>query len=134
MGGVKGKFDLEEVKRLITLYWKGNSSTLWFSARSRSIDSVIKVLLCNETEAEKTILDGLMKLKNTDFCRSKMQWDTIVDEYGLEDYHDLNWYIKFSICHDDGQNTLEQISFHPLEKEMRLIDERNLKVTSKNRE
>jgi hypothetical protein len=82
-------------------------------------------------DAETKILDGLLKLKESDFCRSNMQWNTVVDEYGLENYFGINWYIKFTIEHESGVEILEQISFHPLEKKMRLADGRELTVTLK---
>lgn len=123
-----GKFDLGEVKKLILSYRRGESNALWFSARTRSIDSVINVFSCNETAAESIILDGLMTLESADFCRSHLQWESIVDEYGLENYLGFNWYIKFTLDDEEGIKSLEQISFHPLEKEMKLADGRNLKV------
>lgn len=125
-----GKYSLAVVKQLVDQYKQGNNTALWFSARSRSLDAVVKVLSCNDVDAETTILDGLLKLKDSDFCRSNMQWNTFVDEYGLENYLGINWYIKFTI-EQNGVETLEQISFHPLEKNMRLADGRQLTATLK---
>ncbi len=126
-----GKYSLAVVKNLVDQYKQGNNTALWFSARSRSLDAVVKVLFCNEVDAETKILDGLLRLKESDFCRSNIQWNTVVDEYGLENYLGYNWYIKFTIERQSSVETLEQISFHPLEKNMRLADGRELTANLK---
>ena len=123
-----GKFSLDLVKKLIIQYRSGDNTALWFSARSRSLDCVINVFLCSEVEAESRILDGILQLKKSDFHRSNIQWDLIVDEYGLENYLGYNWYVKFTVDNQNGLETLEQISFHLLEKKMRLADGRELTV------
>lgn len=122
-----GRYSLQELKDLVVEYRSGNGEALWFSARSRSLDCVVRVLSCTEVAAECTILDGLVRLKDSDFCRSRLQWDDVVDEYGLENYCGQNWYIKFMICQDDTKS-IEQISFHPLEKDMILANGKILRA------
>jgi hypothetical protein len=122
----RGKYTLDDVKKLIVEYRNGNNSSLWFAARTRSLDAVINVFMCNEKDAEKIILDGIFRLQNSDFCRSNLQWGLVMDEYGLESYLGHNWYIKFYISKEDGLEALEEVSFHPLEKDMHLTDGRIL--------
>ena len=56
-------------------------------------------------------------------------WESICDEYGLEGYLGYNWYVKFTI----EESELEQISFHPCEKDMTLANGRTL-TSSINRD
>ena len=125
------KFDLEEVKQLVEAYLRGENG-VWFSARSASIDYVVKVLLCDVGEAESVIVKGLLRLQPDDFHKRVLivKWDNVVaDEYGLENYLGHNWYIKFLVEDDGGEKVLNEVSFHPTEDEMRLADGRTLSVT-----
>ena len=54
---------------------------------------------------------------------------SICDEYGLEGYLGYNWYVKFTI----EESELDQISFHPCEKDMTLANGRTL-TSSINRD
>lgn len=122
------KFDLKDVKRLAQDYLDGKMQTINFTAPRRSTESVVAVLFCTPILANQKIATGLLKVKETDFYGRKWQWGDVFDEYGLEDYEGHNWYIKFSIVTNDGEY-IEEVSFHPLEKEMTLLDGRTLKVT-----
>ena len=115
------KFNLDEVKQLAR-DWLGGKQGGWFSASTCSVDYVIHVFECTQVEAESIILDGILKLKILDFSRRISMWDSIADEYGLEAYLGYNWYVKFMI--EDGE--LEQISFHPCEKDMTLANSRTI--------
>lgn len=94
------KFDLSEVHRLVN-DWKAGKETGWFSATSASIDYVAFVFSCRDTEAEKIVLEAILKLEPSDFSRRILQWDVdVADLYGLEGFLGYDWYIKFLI--DDG--------------------------------
>jgi len=115
------KFDLDQVKQLAG-EWMGGKHCGWFSATSCSVDYVIHVFECTQTEAEVIILDGILKLENADFSRRVSMWDSVADEYAIESYLGYNWYVKFMV--EDGD--LEQISFHPCEKDMTLANGRTI--------
>lgn len=112
---------LEEVFKIVD---SGEPDRIWFSARSRSIDAVIKAYMntqCPKTieGAQNFILSGIKTLTPNDFVESVYQWDCIADVYGII-YDERSWYVKFRI---DENNDLEQISFHPPTKEMKTISE-----------
>lgn len=116
------KYPLSEVKRLIN-EWKQGKDAGFFSAPSASTEYVIHIFSCRQEEAEKIILDGILKLEESGFGRQALQLDVVVvDIYGLESYLGYDWYVKFLI--EDG--TLDEISFHPLERDLKLADGRNL--------
>lgn len=115
------KFDLDQVKQLAR-EWMGGKHCGWFSATSCSVDYVIHVFECTQNEAEAIILDGILKLENADFSRRISMWDSVADEYAIEGYLGYNWYVKFMVEEGD----LEQISFHPCEKDMTLANGRTI--------
>ena len=125
----KPKYDLADVKSLILDFVNGNSDAIWFSCLSRSVQYVVRVIHCDSDGAIRVITDGMQKLTEKDFVRSVIVFDEIKDEYGLEGYLDHNWYIKFSISEDDGERFLDQLSFHPVERPLKLADQRVLPVT-----
>lgn len=113
------RYPLPEVRRLI------EEKRYWFPAKPRSIHAVISVFEdlgtgIQESEAVSYILEAVSRLKTADFCESVLQWNDpkcIADVYGImKDGHP--WYVKLRI--DD--NELEEISFHPPEKQMRLAN------------
>ena len=118
------KFDLADVKLLVR-EWMGGKHCGWFSATTCSVDYVIHIFECTQTVAESIIFDGILKLETEDFSRRVSMWDSVADEYGLESYLGHNWYIKFLV--EDG--TLEQISFHPCEKDMMLANGRTTQAS-----
>jgi hypothetical protein len=121
----KPKFDLEEVKGLAARFLNGEK-TILFSAPRRSIEKVIEVFCCSFQEAQKIIANGLILLKSECFHRRILQWEDVFDEYGLEDFQGFNWYVKFLIIKKDS-DCIEEVSFHPLEKNMVLQNGRILK-------
>ena len=128
---MSSKYALGEIKQLVEARLKGDE-TIWFSARSASIDYVIKVLVVTELEAESIILNGILKLGDNDFHRRVLMvnWaNEIADEYGLEGYHGHNWYIKLLVEDEANGRVVNEISFHPTEDEMRLANGRVLQVT-----
>lgn len=121
------KFNLDDVKRLAG-DWLTGKQCGWFSATSCSIDYLIHIYECTQVEAESIILRGILKLQNEDFNRRISMWGKVADEYGLEGYLTYNWYVKFMI--EDGD--LEQISFHPCEKDMTLANGRTITASLNN--
>lgn len=121
------KFNLDDVKRLAG-DWLTGKQCGWFSAPSCSIDYLIHIYECTQVEAESIILRGILKLQNEDFNRRISMWGKVADEYGLEGYLTYNWYVKFMI--EDGD--LEQISFHPCEKDMTLANGRTITASLNN--
>lgn len=117
----QARYPLADVFSIIS---SGDSERVWFSAPSRSIDKVIKVYMKTNTpktiqEAQNFIMSGIKSLTPNDFVQSQLQWDDpkcVADVYGLI-YDNKPWYVKFLI----EQGDLEQISFHPPEKEMKTV-------------
>jgi hypothetical protein len=126
---MKSRYPLSEVWHLIEEFRQGRSQAIAFFAPSASIRRVVRVLQCNEAEAVLKILIGLERLTEGALCRSFVQWDMVVDEYGLEQYEGHNWYVKLAVVTEDGDRFLDQISFHPLTKFMKVCDGRTLHVT-----
>lgn len=123
------KFNLDEVKQLAR-DWSEGKYCGWFSAPSCSVDYVIHVFACTQAEAETIILNGILRLDHKDFSRRISMWGSVADEYALEGYCRNNWYIKFMV----EDSVLEQISFHPCEKNMTLADGRTVTASIKQSE
>ena len=126
---MKPRHALVEVKALARAFLEGDEAAVAFSAPGASIKRVVRVLLCSEIEAVGTILNGVLKLDEATFSRSFVQWEMVVDEYGLENFLGHNWYVKLAIGDENGHRLLDEISFHPLERPMRVKDGRLLGVT-----
>ncbi len=115
------KYPLEDVFKLI------EQRAVDFSAPSRSLRAVQEFLEKNTPnglscrEAESFIYEGIKQLTNSCFCRRIHQWGIVADEYGLF-FMKINWYIKFAIEEDEDGKFLNEISFHPLEKNMKLAN------------
>lgn len=118
-----GKYDLRIVKQKILAWRNGAIDSGWFSAPKCSVEYVVFILQCDFQEAQNIIFDGILKLDNTDFAKSVVVWGDVADEYGLENYLGHNWYVKFLI---DSDGVLDDISFHPCERDMNLADGRTL--------
>ena len=118
------KYDLAKVKQIAEQYLAGKRDVVLFSAPSRSLHCVVEVLLCDDEEAPNHIATGILNLEPQAFCERVLQWDTTMDVYGLEDFQNIDWYVKFCLEEIEGELHLEQVSFHPLEKPMRLADGR----------
>lgn len=128
MSSQRPKFSLIEVKRIVEDFLSGDREKLWFSAPRRSLFVVARVLELDIDSAPLVVANGIMTLEEKDFSRTVLQWDTLADEYGLENFKGHNWYVKFRLETNDG-SFLEEISFHPIEKELRLANGRVLAVT-----
>ncbi len=76
-------------------------------------------------EAEAFILKAIRSLTEVHFCESVLQWNDpkcVADVYGFN-YDDRPWYVKFRINREDEDDAfLDEISFHPPEKEMKTVD------------
>ena len=119
------QFDLDMVKAAVKS-WLADENPGWFSAPRSSVDYVIHVFACDNTSAERMILEGLLQLEKHHFSQRVSMWDGVADEYGLEDYLEHNWYINFMI---EADGSLEEISFHPCEKDMTLANGKVLSRT-----
>ena len=117
----KAKYPLVQVAALV------NQNKVDFISRSRSIEQVILVFpKMDATNAEKYILDGLLTLNDSDFSSSAFMWDMVVDIYGKQ-IDGFDWYIKFSIEQDEsGLDRLSEISFHPIEDDLKLANGKTL--------
>ena len=115
----KAKYSLTEVTKAI------DEKRYWFSAPSRSLNEVIPIFEKlgspkSETEATDFILQGLKSLKTDDFVQSVLQWNNpkcVADVYGAV-IAEQPWFIKFRI---DEDGLLEEISFHPPNKNMTTV-------------
>lgn len=123
------KYPLDDVKALVEEYLAGNRRAAVFSAPPSSVKRVARVFVCDEGEAAKLIMRGILKLDDESFSRAFVQWEMVVDEYGLESFMGHNWYVKLAIVEEDGGRVLDEISFHPLDKPMKVADGRVLGVT-----
>ena len=123
----KAKFALADVFRIID---SGDLNRIWFSARSRSVDSVIRTYVGSktpktETEAVQLILSGIKGLDEGAFVENVMQWNDpkcIADVYGLI-FDGRPWYVKFRI---EESGDLDEISFHPPEKDLVTVTGRKI--------
>lgn len=129
MIGQKAKFDINNVKALAQGYLNGKLGNINFTAPRRSTEQVVKALICSNEVANQTIARGLLLLSDKDFHTRVFQWNEVYDVYGLENYEGHNWYVKFGVV-DDGIQYIEEVSFHPLEKEMVFIGGRKIPVTT----
>lgn len=109
-------YSLDEVFRLI------GAGKIAFSAPSRSTWQVITAYAGTATPKDEEgargfICEGLKQLKPENFCGSQMQWgDLVVDKYGLI-FDGRPWFTKFAVT----EGELEEISFHPPEKELKTL-------------
>jgi hypothetical protein len=109
------KYELADVFQLIRV------SKYWFSARSRSVNEVIRVYANSGSpkttaDAEKLILNALLTLTEKNFYQRNFQWEVILDIYGLI-YDNRCWYVKFAVVDEEENGMtdlwLQEISFHP---------------------
>lgn len=80
-------------------------------------------------KAQIYIFDALMELSEADYSASHVQWEAVVDVYGVVRDR-IPWYVKFCIYSDEitGERKLEEISFHRIEKDLRLANRRTIKM------
>ncbi len=115
--------DLQRVFELI------KEQKVWFSAKSRSVYAVQKAYELTKqskslAEAEEFILKAIQALTKEHFCKRVIQWNDsncVADVYGLI-FDEKPWYVKFMIgADDDDGEYLDEISFHPPEKEFETV-------------
>ncbi|MBL7543790.1 MAG: hypothetical protein JNL11_08235 [Bdellovibrionaceae bacterium] len=113
---------------LISVFQLINNGHVVFIAASRSVDEVIKVFPKKDrTQAEYYILSEILNLTDSDFHNRAAQWGEVLDIYGKR-IDGINWYIKFFIEKDEnGQDSLSEVSFHPLVEDMVLANGTKLK-------
>ena len=73
-----------------------------------------------EDVVEALILRGIKALTDAHFVQRVIQWDDpkcVADVYGIT-FEGCPWYVKFLI---DEEGILEQISFHPPEKDLMTV-------------
>lgn len=97
------------------------SGRVVFIAKSRSIDCVIRVFPdFGVKDAESFIVTGILDLNPNDFSSQSYQWESVLDIYGKR-ISGINWYIKFFVEQDDdGAECVSEVSFHPLEEDLKL--------------
>ena len=119
---VTARYPLQSVFAIIDT---GDPGRVWFSAQPRSINAVLKVYKSEVSgpkdaeEARRFILQGIRTLTEVNFVRTVVMWNDpgcLGDEYGLI-YEKRGWYAKFRI---DEDGDLDEISFHPPERELRV--------------
>jgi hypothetical protein len=118
-------FNLDDIKRLAEQAIEDpKKGTLVFPAPRKSIHSVINTmrgrgLNLNSVKAQTWICYRLLDLTPDHFYQSEAgQWgdlSCVTDQYGIR-YEGIPWFIKFRI--EAGK--LEEISCHPLERDMTL--------------
>lgn len=110
-------WNLLDVHRLI------KEKNYWFSCYSRSIKEVIRVFQATSTpknneEAEQYILSKLASLSPSNFAHTEFVFGQRCDVYG-EYFDDVPWYIKFTLKDDEGNECLNNLSFHPPEEPLK---------------
>lgn len=65
-------------------------------------------------------------MTENDFCEQKYQWDEVYDVYGLS-FGGECWYVKFLLAEDEQGEFVDQVSFHPIEKDMTLANNKVLR-------
>ena len=124
----KARYALTDVFRIID---SGSLDRIWFSAKSRSVDAVIKAYAGSASpktvsDAEKFILSGIRALDDGAFVQSAVQWGDakcIADVYSVM-FDGKPWYVKFRI---EENGDLDEISFHPPEKDLVTVSGRKIK-------
>lgn len=119
------KYDLSRMQELV------RQLQIDFSAPSRSLWEVARYFEkqqkpCSTFEAQEFICKGLLKMTENDFCEQKYQWDEVYDVYGLS-FDGECWYVKFLLTEDEQGEFVDQVSFHPAEKDMTLANNKVLR-------
>lgn len=89
-----------------------------------STDRVVAVFQhMNLSEASDFIISEILKLNGTDFSTQQYAtgWNLVWDIYGKQ-ISGINWFIKFFVEPDQttGLDYLAEVSFHPLERDLKL--------------
>lgn len=124
-------YSLEEVRKLAEQTLENpKRGKVVFTAKPKSIDKVIEAYRSrgqsfSSDKAQKYIYYRLFELKAEDFHKSEHgDWGFVTDQYGVR-HNGIPWYIKFRLDKENGE--LDQISFHPLERDMTLANGKILK-------
>lgn len=106
---------------LSTIFSLVKNKEVTFISRSRSIECVVREFpIFSDAEAEDYVLNGILALTTDDFSSTAMQWTLVCDVYG-KNIDGKAWYIKFAVEKDEnGADNLSEISFHPIEKDLKL--------------
>ncbi|MNL55361.1 hypothetical protein D3C87_1787690 [compost metagenome] len=123
---MSARFPLAKVKKLIEEDLDNpEKERVIFSAKSRSIDAVIRVhrglkgRRMTTEQAANFIKYRILELTDQNFQKSKIgQWGDstfVVDQYGMI-HEGVPYFIKFNI--DEESDQLNEISFHPMERDM----------------
>jgi hypothetical protein len=128
----KPKFNISDAKRYAMEYLENGADSVEFSLPKKSTQCVSSVLGISFVEAETVILEGIQRLGVQHFAHTQTIWQGRLDcdVYGLPDYWNHDWYVKFSL--DYGY--LTQVSFHPIEMDLRLDSGRVLKLKPRSEE
>lgn len=126
-------YELELMKNFVQCWLQGDTDRIFFSHKRKSFGAVSHVAKVDNETAMTLIAHGLLELESENFCkkiylsgRSKVS-----DVYGLGNFKQHNWYVKFHLEEDVEGNYLDSISFHPLDEEMKLESGQVLDVTYK---
>ena len=117
---VPGKYDLGTVRELVQRWVDGDSDKIWFTPRKKSYGAVGLVFHEDDSTAQETIAMGLMKLTPEFFYHQQYLTgrDFVADVYGLKNFREHNWYVKFFVHDDEDGQCLASVSFHPLDEMM----------------
>jgi hypothetical protein len=128
MEELKPKYDLEKVKNICEQCLESTDTERFinFIAPSRSLQCVVEVVGCKPSEASAICIKGILQLNSNDFSHHVLQWGDVSDVYGLQNYLNNDWYIKFTLYQEDDRFKLEEISFHRPEHDLKLVDGRIL--------
>ncbi len=126
-----GKYDLGSVRELVQLWIDGDSDKIWFTPRKKSYGAVGFVFKEDDSYAQETIANGLMKLSPDFFYQQQflVGRGSVSDVYGLADFRGHNWYVKFFLHDDDDGQCVASVSFHPLDELMNCETGKVLEVT-----
>lgn len=113
------KYDLEEAKSLAS-----DCDILFPNKSVNAVIAVFKDIIGSPkttVEADDFIRDELAKLELKDFAERTLvfQNTVVADVYG-KIINGQPWYIKFLIRIEDGETWLEELSFHPPDRPLKL--------------
>lgn len=125
------RFDLDRVKQIVQEWLEGNDDRMWFTPRKKSYGAVGFVLKEDDSVAQEIIAMGIVKLNASSFCQQTYLSGrgAVADVYGLEAYRGHNWYVKFFIHEEEGDECLASVSFHPLDVDMKLENGQTIEMT-----
>jgi hypothetical protein len=128
---VPARFDLARAKSFVKAWRDGDDSCIFFSNKRKSYGAVSHVCKVDSTTGMTIVAKGLQQLQPQTFCEQTYLSgrNEVADVYGLEAYNGHNWYIKFYLATEDGDDYLDAVSFHPLDNAMTCESGKRLGVT-----